>query len=66
MEVNNDLISVSDAARRLGVSADSVRRLADCGSLPCLRLSNRERVFTLDVIERAARERRREAAGRER
>ena len=55
MEVGIELVSVSHAARRLGLSADSVRRLADAGRIPYLRLSNRERVFRRVDVEEARR-----------
>ncbi len=47
--------SVSQAARRLGVSAGTVRLWADRGVLPTIRVdNNRARVFHLRDLERLA------------
>ena len=38
-------LNVSQAAEQLGVSVDTVRRLADTGQLPCYRLPSGYRRF---------------------
>jgi DNA-binding transcriptional MerR regulator len=53
---NEDLITASEAARELGVSAASVRNYEAKGILKALRLANGTRVFSRDeVIELKAR-----------
>lgn len=53
MENNNDLIGVSEAAKILGASQNTVRRLADSGKLKCYRIAdNSYRKFSReDVLE---------------
>lgn len=53
---NEDLITASEAARELGVSAASVRNYEARGILKAFRLANGTRVFNRDeVIELKAR-----------
>lgn len=59
----NNLLTGSDAARRLGISRSNVSRMAASGKLPVLArtLSRRAPLFAADVIEaEAARRRARE------
>lgn len=53
MENNNDLIGVSEAAKILSVSQNTIRRLADSGKLKCYRIAdNFYRKFSrADVLE---------------
>lgn len=50
-------VTVGGAARRLGVSPDTVRVLARRGVLPALRTESGVRFFDLADVERLARER---------
>lgn len=58
----NDLMTPSDAARILGLSADSVRVLGDTGRLPSLRTVSGRRLFKRGDVEHLAAERARAAA----
>ena len=58
----NDLMTPSDAARILGLSADSVRVLGDTGRLPALRTVSGRRLFRRGDVERLAADRARAAA----
>lgn len=53
----NDLMTPSDAARILGLSADSVRVLSDSGRLPGLRTVSGRRLFRRGDVDRLAAER---------
>jgi excisionase family DNA binding protein len=53
----NDLLTPSDAARVLGLSADSVRVLSDNGRLPGMRTVGGRRLFRRAVVDRLAVER---------
>jgi excisionase family DNA binding protein len=57
----NDLMTPSDAARVLGLSADSVRVLGDTGRLPALRTVSGRRLFRRGDVEHLAAERARTA-----
>ena len=46
------LLTVSNAAQRLGKSEDTIRRWADTGLLGCVRLGNGTRLFRLADVER--------------
>lgn len=49
--MNKRSLNVSQTAGLLGVSADTVRRMADAGQLPCYRLPSGYRRFdTPDVL----------------
>jgi excisionase family DNA binding protein len=50
----NDLLTPSDAARVLGLSADSVRVLSDNGRLPAMRTVSGRRLFRRGVVDRLA------------
>jgi excisionase family DNA binding protein len=50
-----EVMSVSEAARVLGVSAQTVRSWADHGKLPAMRTSVGQRIFKRAVIARARR-----------
>jgi excisionase family DNA binding protein len=52
-----ELMTPSDAARILGLSADSVRALSDNGRLPTLRTVSGRRLFRRGDVERLADER---------
>jgi excisionase family DNA binding protein len=52
-----EVLSVSEAARRLKVSAQTVRDWADRGKLPVMRTAGGQRIFQRDDIERARQER---------
>lgn len=56
MEMKLRLFSVSDAARFLERSADSVRGLTRTGALPCIKTVGGVRLFTQATLERFARE----------
>jgi len=58
----NDLMTPSDAARVLGLSADSVRVLGDTGRLPGLRTVSGRRLFRRGDVEQLAADRARAAA----
>jgi excisionase family DNA binding protein len=47
----NDLMTPTDAALVLGVSADSVRTYADTDKLPCLRTVTGRRLFKRSDVE---------------
>lgn len=53
-----ELLSSAEVARRLGVSAASVKRWADAGTLPCVRTAGQHRRFTVETVDqfRAAHE----------
>jgi excisionase family DNA binding protein len=53
----DDLMTPSDAARILGLSADSVRVLSDSGRLPALRTVSGRRLFRRSDVDRLAAER---------
>jgi excisionase family DNA binding protein len=53
----NDLMTPSDAARVLGLSADSVRVLSDNGRLPAMRTVSGRRLFRRGDVDRLAMER---------
>ena len=53
----DDLMTPSDAARVLGLSADSVRVLSDSGRLPALRTISGRRLFRRSDVDRLAAER---------
>jgi excisionase family DNA binding protein len=59
----DDLMTPSDAARVLGLSADSVRVLGDTGRLPALRTVSGRRLFRRGDVEHLAAERARTARG---
>jgi excisionase family DNA binding protein len=61
----NDLMTPSDAARVLGLSADSVRVLGDSGRLPALRTVSGRRLFRRADVEHLAAERAARAHGLE-
>ena len=50
----NDLLTPSDAARVLGLSADSVRVLSDSGRLPAMRTVSGRRLFRRGDVDRLA------------
>jgi|tagenome__1003787_1003787.scaffolds.fasta_scaffold18500351_2 excisionase family DNA binding protein len=50
----NDLLTPSDAARVLGLSADSVRVLSDNGRLPAMRTVSGRRLFRRGDVDRLA------------
>jgi excisionase family DNA binding protein len=53
----DDLMTPSDAARILGLSADSVRVLSDSGRLPAMRTVSGRRLFRRSDVDRLAAER---------
>jgi excisionase family DNA binding protein len=53
----NDLMTPSDAARILGLSADSVRVLSDSGRLPAMRTVSGRRLFRRSDVDRLAAQR---------
>ena len=53
----DDLMTPSDAARVLGLSADSVRVLSDSGRLPAMRTVSGRRLFRRADVDRLAAER---------
>jgi excisionase family DNA binding protein len=53
----DDLLTPSDAARVLGLSADSVRVLSDTGRLPSMRTISGRRLFRRSDVDRLALER---------
>ncbi len=53
----NDLMTPSDAARILGLSADSVRVLSDSGRLPAMRTVSGRRLFRREDVDRLAAQR---------
>jgi excisionase family DNA binding protein len=50
----DDLLTPSDAARVLGLSADSVRVLSDNGRLPSMRTVSGRRLFRRSDVDRLA------------
>jgi excisionase family DNA binding protein len=52
------LMTPSQVARELGVSADTVRDWADAGRLACLRTTAGHRLFLREEVERLSLERR--------
>ena len=60
----DDLMTPSDAARVLGLSADSVRILSDSGRLPALRTVSGRRLFRRGDVDRLAAERAEVAAAK--
>lgn len=56
----SQLLGTTDAALKLGCSAEWVRRLADEGRLPAERTANGRRIFRSDDVERLASERERQ------
>jgi excisionase family DNA binding protein len=59
----NDLLTVSEAARLLGMSPDNVRYLERHGKLHATRIGN-QRIFFLRDVERFQQQRAVEASGR--
>lgn len=59
----NDLLTPSDAARVLGLSADSVRVLSDSGRLASMRTIGGRRLFRRGDVDRLAVERATHVAG---
>jgi excisionase family DNA binding protein len=57
-----DLMTPSDAARVLGLSADSVRVLSDSGRLPAMRTVSGRRLFRRGDVDRLAAERAQQTA----
>lgn len=58
------LLGLVEAARRLGLCAATVKALADCGEIPCVRDSARRRLFfAADVTALAARRKAEKAKG---
>jgi len=53
----DDLMTPSDAARVLGLSADSVRVLSDSGRLPAMRTVSGRRLFRRGDVDRLAADR---------
>lgn len=51
-EVLGDVLSVSEAARELGISVDTARAWADCGKLAVQRTGSGARIFTRVAIDR--------------
>jgi excisionase family DNA binding protein len=60
----NDLLTPSDAARVLGLSADSVRVLSDNGRLPAMRTVSGRRLFRRGDVDRLALQRAQNGGGR--
>jgi excisionase family DNA binding protein len=58
----NDLLTPSDAARVLGLSADSVRVLSDTGRLPSMRTVSGRRLFRRSDVDRLALQRAQQVA----
>jgi excisionase family DNA binding protein len=58
----NDLLTPSDAARVLGLSADSVRVLSDTGRLPSMRTVSGRRLFRRIDVDRLALQRAQQVA----
>jgi excisionase family DNA binding protein len=56
----SQLLGTTDAALKLGCSAEWVRRLADEGKLPAERTANGQRIFRTEDVERLAEERARQ------
>ena len=52
-----NLISVSEAARRLGISVSRVRQLCESGELPAARTFEGWRLFNEEAVEALARRR---------
>ena len=59
VDIDTRYLSVSDAAKRLHVSENTIRRMADSGSIPCIKTISGFRVFTESDINRLRDERRR-------
>ena len=62
----NELMTPSEAARLLGLSADSVRAMSDGGRLPTLRTVSGRRLFRRGDVEHLVAERARRLAGKRR
>lgn len=60
MQVYLILISLSSAARRLGISESRARQLADAGRVAVVRDDRGRRLFDSEALENLARERARE------
>jgi excisionase family DNA binding protein len=58
----SNILTTSEAARVLQVSAETIRIWADAGKVPCVRTDNGFRVFRREDIERVNAERRELAA----
>ena len=56
-ENNSPVASITSAARRLGISENTVRKWADRGTLPCLKTEWGSRFILREDLERVARER---------
>lgn len=52
MSKTSEALSVSEAARQLKVSAQTVREWADHGKLPVMRTSSGQRIFLRTDVER--------------
>jgi len=57
------LMTPSQVARRLNVSADTVRVWADSGRLPCIRTSAGHRLFMREDVEQFVQDRAANACG---
>ncbi len=57
MITEQKFLSVTQAARALDLSADSIRRLERAGILPAIRVGKGERLFTPQDVENLAAER---------
>lgn len=60
----SQLLGTTDAALKLGCSAEWVRRLADEGKLAVERTANGQRIFRAEDVDRLALERRQRKSGR--
>ncbi len=56
-------LTISEAARAIGVSVDSIRNYERTGRLPALRTPGGMRLFALGDVERMARDRTERRAG---
>ena len=54
---DGELLTLGQAARRLEIGEQTVRRWADTGRLAVIRLSDSSRVFPRAAVEKLARER---------
>ncbi len=53
-----EVLTVSEAARALGVASQTIRDWADAGKLPTMRTSGGQRIFTRADVERVQQKRR--------
>lgn len=58
MDTAVEVLSVSEVARRLEVSSQTIRDWADSGKLPAMRTGGGQRIFLLADVERVRLERR--------